>query len=626
MISGVILLSFFYQYLTKKMTALEWAKDKAVSEISLLASEISMVLTGVTRDLFMLRDFPELQRYLNSRGLTERINSIGAMEKFFLVFAEQKKIYDQVRFIDEKGMEVVRVNYDGEKAVIVGREGLQDKSRRYYFEETIKLDHGTIFVSPMDLNIEHGIIEKPYKPMIRYATPVFDGLGKKRGIVVLNFKAESILNVIRKHQKGGSHGEQYYLLNRDGYYLLHPDKRKEWGFMLGNDERLANDEPELASLLDVSNEGFKIIYSKSKRRNYLFAYKRVYPVSRGLIVQSDMEVSGFRKDALAKSQNYWVVLSSVDEKSLVPVFMKHKWSMMIFSGFLLWIGVIFAYFLAWRYSRPIQLLSKTASKIAGGDFSVRVDVSSQNEIGRLGRVFNEMAEALKKRQDQEKIFQRRLREEIVLAQEKERRVLAQDIHDHLGQGLALVKMKTQEAQSKLPDELSDVQMSLGETATLLDQMIKQTRTLIFDLYPIMLDDFGIVATIEWHVQEFSTRTGLAASFVKVGSIGEPPRSVSLLILRVLKEILNNSFKHAEANEVKVTIHGKEDLFGILVEDDGKGFDPENFFSHSKDLRGIGLFSIREWVTGLGGYFSIDSKPGSGTRVLIEIPIKNTKEV
>lgn len=629
-IAVVILLSSFYQYGTQKKVTLEWSKDKATAEIRLLANDVSTVLKGVTRDLFMLRDFPQLMDFLDAKNIYNRNWILSEVEEFFFVFAQNKQIYDQVRFINERGMEVVRVNFDGKSAQAVKKGRLQDKSRRYYFEDSMSINFGNVYVSPMDLNIEHGAIEEPYKPMIRYATPVVDRKGRKRGIVILNVKAEYILNIIKEHQKRAGYGEKYYLLNRDGYYLLHPDERKEWGFMLGNDERLVNDKPELASLLGNHNQGFTVLYNDSLQRDYFYVYQRVYPITQESIYQTSAgspEATEPSKEFFDPSQFYWVLLSSVDVQSLVPKLSGYTTSMILFSGALLATSIILASLFAWMHSRPIRSLSSTASRIANGDFSARANVSSQDEIGELGAVFNEMAEALQKRQEQEKNFQQRIRQEIVLAQERERRVLAQDIHDQLGQNLAIVRMKIQEAKTKLPQESSKLVGHLDESTALLKEMIQQTRTLIFDLYPIMLDDFGILRTIEWHVKEFYSRTGLKIKFIKEGAPGEPSRSrsVSIHILRVIKELLNNVLKHAEADEVVVTVHGSDSMFGIVVADDGKGFDPDNIFKSPHDFKGIGLFSIREWVSGLGGKFSIESKPDSGTRVFIEIPIEKKSQ-
>jgi diguanylate cyclase (GGDEF)-like protein/PAS domain S-box-containing protein len=150
----------------------------------------------------------------------------------FKLFAEQKSKYDQIRYLDNNGMELVRVNYRNGEADIVGKNALQSKKRRYYFEESLRLNNGEVFVSPLDLNVEHGKIEQPFKPMIRLATPVFDGGGGKRGIVVLNYLAANLFTLIDK--AGAATTSTSMMLNADGYWLKGEKPEDEWGFMLAD--------------------------------------------------------------------------------------------------------------------------------------------------------------------------------------------------------------------------------------------------------------------------------------------------------------------------------------------------------------------------------------------------------
>ncbi len=108
------------------------------------------------------------------------------MAEEYLRFCKAKGLYDQIRFIDDTGMEVVRASLNNGNPLKIPDGRLQSKADRYYFKDTISLDDGEVFVSPLDLNIEHGIIEQPLKPTIRFGTPVFDDSRQKRGIVVLN--------------------------------------------------------------------------------------------------------------------------------------------------------------------------------------------------------------------------------------------------------------------------------------------------------------------------------------------------------------------------------------------------------------------------------------------------------
>ncbi|NNK01046.1 MAG: cache domain-containing protein [Desulfatitalea sp.] len=141
------------------------------------------------------------------------------------------KIYDQVRIIDADGWESIRVNLvSGKDPVIVGEKALQLKKKRYYFQDTFSLKKGEIFVSPLDLNIEHGEIEIPLKPMIRFGTPIFDEQGQKRGIIIFNYLAANLIQDL-KDLVDASFG-RCMMLNSDAYWLVYPSSpEREWGFM-----------------------------------------------------------------------------------------------------------------------------------------------------------------------------------------------------------------------------------------------------------------------------------------------------------------------------------------------------------------------------------------------------------
>jgi len=115
--------------------------------------------------------------------------NINIVEGKLLVFSKNKKIYDQIRYINETGKEIIRINFNDGKPAIVQKEKLQNKAKRYYFLDTLKLKKNEIFISPLDLNIENGKIEKPLKPMLRIGTPIFDKHGNKKGIILLNYFA-----------------------------------------------------------------------------------------------------------------------------------------------------------------------------------------------------------------------------------------------------------------------------------------------------------------------------------------------------------------------------------------------------------------------------------------------------
>ena len=145
--------------------------------------------------------------------------------------------YVQVRWLDAQGRERVRVDYRDGHARIASPDELQLKADRPYFAATMRLPAGAIYQSPFDLNIEHGRIEEPYKPMLRVATPVDDADGVRRGLLIINVLAQPILDAAEGSLGDG--GTRVTLLNADGYSLRSPEPEQDFGFMFGRSERFA---------------------------------------------------------------------------------------------------------------------------------------------------------------------------------------------------------------------------------------------------------------------------------------------------------------------------------------------------------------------------------------------------
>ncbi len=204
-------------------TIIETGTDGYVSR---QAKELLQHIRFVVSDLVILAKNHDLQMMLERKDYDTHRN---ALAQEFMHVCEVERVYDQIRFIDTKGMEVVRVNYSNGRAVVVPEEELQSKKDRYYFREGIALGNNQIYISPFDLNIENGEIEQPLKPMIRFITPVFDFQDRKRGVLVLNYLGKNLLKEL-KESLSFVPGEAM-LVNSEGYWLKGLCSEDEWGFM-----------------------------------------------------------------------------------------------------------------------------------------------------------------------------------------------------------------------------------------------------------------------------------------------------------------------------------------------------------------------------------------------------------
>lgn len=224
-------------------------------------------VSSVTSDLMYLSQNFHLKKYIN--GEIENLNDIN---ENFLLFSENKKLYDQIRYIDENGMEIIRVNYNKGNPHTVKKENLQNKASRYYFKDTMILDKKNIFLSKFDLNIENGKVEIPHNPTLRFATPVFDKSGNKKGIVIINYFGERLLNNINEKLKNKNYVLSF-LTDSYSYYLKSDDKHKEWGFMFEENQNInfKNDYPKIWE--QIKNDNLGSVY----QNNLLCTYSKIYP-------------------------------------------------------------------------------------------------------------------------------------------------------------------------------------------------------------------------------------------------------------------------------------------------------------------------------------------------------------
>ncbi len=195
--------------------------------VALGSTAISQDLEEVVSDVLFLAGHTE--RLFNLRRESIEFTESAAQE--YKTFITQKRIYDQIRFLAPDGREVVRVNYNNGDVEIVPEHKLQNKEDRYYVSATLAMDRGQTYISPLDLNVEHGVVEQPARPMIRVGTPVFEQSRRKRGIVLVNYFGDRLL--VRFRRATANIRERVMLLNSDGYWLSSPRREDEWAFMYG---------------------------------------------------------------------------------------------------------------------------------------------------------------------------------------------------------------------------------------------------------------------------------------------------------------------------------------------------------------------------------------------------------
>jgi len=262
---------------------------------------------------------------------------------------------------------------------------------------------------------------------------------------------------------------------------------------------------------------------------------------------------------------------------------------------------------------------------ARDELEIRVEQRTRD----LAKVNEELRKEINERQKAEEkllIYQRQLRSlasELSLSEERLRRRIATDIHDHIGQNLAISKIKLESlAQSISSPELGK---SLNDIVELIARIIESTRSLTFELSPPVLYELGFEAAMEWLVRQMREQHGLSTEFRGDGQSKPLDNNVRVLLFQAVRELLVNIAKHAQARNVTVSTQMVGDEIQVNVEDDGVGFDISQAGSHDYKTGGFGLFSIRERLGHIGGYLNIESKRGLGTRVTLVAPIGHKEE-
>jgi PAS domain S-box-containing protein len=223
-------------------------QDREFQRVKIFARLFEKDLQSIANDLQLLADGDGLHAYLSSHQQADLDRAIHRA----LFCSRQQPDYDQIRYLDEHGQEIIRVNFNG---VVVPHDQLQNKADRSYFQKAFKLAFGQIYVSAFDLNVENGRIEEPFKPMLRFAMPIFDATGQRRGVYIINYRGENL--IARLQQFVPQYQHRLRILNGQGYWLKAAQPAQEWGFMFPDRAgmTLAHTDPALWTQIVRESEG-----------------------------------------------------------------------------------------------------------------------------------------------------------------------------------------------------------------------------------------------------------------------------------------------------------------------------------------------------------------------------------
>jgi two-component system, NarL family, sensor histidine kinase UhpB len=263
---------------------------------------------------------------------------------------------------------------------------------------------------------------------------------------------------------------------------------------------------------------------------------------------------------------------------------------------------------------PLRQLETTAARVQRGDLAARVPLSpiADRELDRLSRTFNAMLDQLAGyRQRTRDVAARALQ-----AEEEERKRIARELHDETAQSLAALLIRIRLARGA--EDAARRDALLDEIRADIGAALEGIRRFARGLRPPALDEIGLVPALEAHAGAVAESVGLAVR-VEADPLGcSLSPQAELALYRIVQEALSNAIRHARATHAVVRIGADQDAVRVEVEDDGRGFRPDDVMS--SDGSGLGLFGMQERAEYLGGSVTIDSQPGRGTRVRAVIPI------
>jgi len=277
---------------------------------------------------------------------------------------------------------------------------------------------------------------------------------------------------------------------------------------------------------------------------------------------------------------------------------------------------------------PIQNLAKAARQIRSGNYSVHAQIQDEDEVGHLAAAFNDMADSLKAKDNENNRLLRELRaketirttlmNKLLTVQEDERKRISRELHDETGQSLASLLAYMKLLESKLTND-AEKEVLLHARAVAMNVM-GELRKMAVDLRPPVLDDLGIIAAMGKYIDNYKLQNDCVIEFHVLDENLFVDDMVALSLYRILQESLTNIAKHAYATDIRIELGRKEEQVKLVISDNGRGVDVNDLADAYKRNR-LGVYGMRERAELLGGRFDFTSQPGQGATISVLLPIR-----
>ncbi|MCP4700777.1 MAG: response regulator [Gammaproteobacteria bacterium] len=577
-----------------------------------------------------------------------------AVEKLFNAFLQVKRVYSQIRYLDNSGQEYVRVNFDGNFTRIIPDEELQDKRHRYYFKELAELPYGKIYCSPFDLNLENGKIKVPFEPMLRLATPIFAGK-KRAGTVIFNILADTPLFLHKSMKTEEKKG--FMLIDQDGFYFHHPQSTKEWGMMKELDRSHHNVKHDYAEAAEelLSGEtgtvhlrsGEALIYKLVSPIPEIYARKKNFLVFIKVVknVVYPMDASAWF-DVSSRALDSALPISEMGDKqaksTLENMESAAKNNMALNVSILMAVFFAFTWWSRNRVLMPIQNLIEATRKIAAGNFSYRMEIKSEGEIGLLGTSFNRMAAELQT-YTREILDAKAAAETANQAKSAFLANMSHELRTPLNGILGYSQILMFNKEKLTPPQREGIQViqSSGEyLLTLINDILDLAKIEAerVELNPSEIDFNCFVQDIIGLFRMRAEQKDIGFYYEELPGDALPAgiRVDEVRLRQILINLLGNAVKFTSNGSVALKAGYREGKMRFQVEDSGIGISKEDLekifmpFQQVGDHKyhaggtGLGLPISKKLIERMGGTLHVESSLGQGTVFWTELDLPETK--
>jgi signal transduction histidine kinase len=469
------------------------------------------------------------------------------------------------------------------------------------------------------------------KPAAFISAPVYYN-GKKEGIIAIELSVDQLNQIMTNNNSwreiGFGETAETYIVGSD--------------FRMRTDSRFFIQEPEkyfaMLKKTGVQNELIQKI--KSNSTSILLQEVKTTASTEGAKGESNTKIINDYRGVevisayspLTIANLNWIIISEIDTREAFGDIISLR-EYLILAGILVILlasslGIIFSK----SISKPIGALTKTAEFFGKGNLEYRTDIKNDDEFGLLFSTFNIMADKIMRNttelkmeiEDRREISEqlmhsreqlRNLSSHLQSVREEERKLIAREIHDELGQALNTLKLQLSLIKQSGEKDKKDTAVTLNDLLALIDNTINSVRRIITELRPQLLDDLGLTAAIEWQVNEFTRNSGIDCQLRITPEEIKTDSDKAIAFFRILQEALTNIARHSQATCVDITLLGKQNSIEMTITDNGIGIK-EDDLTNSKSF---GLLGIKERAHYLGGIVIVQSVPMQGTSVIVSIP-------